>query len=95
MAALGSGTAIVKYVIKFARTKARPVQRCNVAGMDPQRIAVGRHQLGCFGMLAGSLREEDDAGDDQSRQNETGARGLAIARSWHGCADELTTLPRS
>jgi hypothetical protein len=40
--------------------------------------------------LAGSLRKQDDAGDDQSRQNETGARGLAIARSWHGCADEIT-----
>jgi hypothetical protein len=46
--------------------------------------------LRCFGMLAGSLRKQDDAGDDQSRQNETGARGPAIARSWHGCADEIT-----
>jgi hypothetical protein len=59
MAALGSRAAIVKYVIKFARTKARLDHRGKVAGIDPQRIAVSRHQIryvvsACLPALCGS-----------------------------------------
>jgi hypothetical protein len=63
----------------------------NTLAWQPSTAALQSvNPLGCFGTLAGSLRKQDDAGHDQSRQNETGARGLAIARSWHGCADEIT-----